>query len=158
MFSSEMVDRIRSLASTRIETIRRGDDFYEVIFRRRPDDDYTFRAFVYDEEEMLEINAYRPDLGSLWSRPFERAAFSNSEQQWDAFAQVLSVLFESGSRIEVRPGTALISVACFVEGRDSALWEVAHPWFSAGGKKFASVQDLAWRNGPIPTEEQSTVR
>jgi len=153
MFSSEMVERIKALAHDRIAVCERRDDFYEIVFRNSANDDYVFRAFAYDEEEMLEINAQGlADEGNLWSRPFERAGFSGVEGQFKAFETLLTSLFESNSRSEVVAKRVFVSVGCFLEGHDAAIWVVSHPSTSERGKKLAAMSGKVWRSAPIPAQ------
>ncbi len=102
-FSAEMLERLLGLGGSRIQKPERGFDFYEVSFHSDSTDEYSFKVFVYDEE-MLEIVAFEPTVGTLWSRPFERADFRSREEQWSEFGRVLKLFFELRSRIEIRFG------------------------------------------------------
>lgn len=151
-YMSQHVERIQGLAGNRVASVTPHADYYEVTFRSNPTDDYEFKAFVYGDERMLEINAHRQaDLGSLWSRPFELAAFANQDDQWTAFAQLLSTLFERNSRIEVRTSRMFISVACFVEGHDQAIWVVSYPSISERGRQLSALSKKTWHSESIPS-------
>ena len=146
------VERIKTLAGNRIASVARQDDDYtEITFRSNPSDDYEFKAFVYEDERMLEITAHRQELpGTLWSRPFERAGFANEDDQWTAFARILSKFFDGKSRIEVHAGRVLVDVVCFVEDYEPAVWVAACLSFSKQGRQLSALSNKTWRSGPIP--------
>lgn len=151
MFSIECLGRLKELAEGRIAAINRVDDYYLVSFQTGAEDEYRFRAFIYEDDEMLEVSAARTeDVGNLWSRPFESAEFSDREAQWSAFSQLLSTFFTFDSRIEVQANSVFVSVGCFIDERPTAVWVVSVPRASDRGKKLIAASTRVWRSGPIP--------
>jgi hypothetical protein len=151
------VERIKALAGNRIASVTPHDDCYEITFRSNPTDDYGFEAWIYRDERQLEIGARRQgEPGSLWYRPFERAEFSNEDDQWTAFARLLSDLFEKSSRIEIRAGWLFLQAGCFLEGDDRPVWVVASLYLIKEARQLARMSPKTWHSGPIPSTEEDS--
>lgn len=146
------LERIQTLAGSRIVSVTEHADCAQVTFRSNPTDDYAFEAWVYRDERMLEIGArLQGEPTYLWYRPFERAGFSNEDEQWTAVARLLSDLFEKSSRIETRAGWLRVETGCFLDGDDRAVWVVAQLYLIKEARRLARMSPNTWHSGPIPS-------